>query len=497
MRRMTRRPWLAGLALLLVLAPGWLGAQGGANIAQAQHPATVRMLEMLRLLDGWHQDTASAYVARSYAPGFRDAFPGSTHVDFLASIQELAGRARVDGVENHGQTEASAILYSPVLDSWRQLRLEVEAEPPHRITGIRPLRRVPPPEGLGTSTPVTAAALDAYVQRLAGADLFSGGVLAAREGAIVFRGAYGQASREFGVANTPETRFILGSINKMFTAVGILQLVERGALELDDLVSRHLDGVIPEEVASRVTVRHLLTHTSGLGDFLFTPDMWHRNRADYRTVTDYLPLLADVRPSFEPGTGWRYSNAGFLILGAILERVTGQDYFEYIRERVLAPAGMTATGSPELDRVPSNVASTYERVYDDGRPAMRSDRYNQVVRGTPAGGGFSTLADMERFAGALLDGRLLQPGTVREMLRARTEVGSARYGFGAQIFGDGWVGHTGGGPGTSNYFGFRPETGEVVVVLGNLTGETMEVADRARELVAAQSISNTERKERQ
>lgn len=488
MRSMMRRTWLASVTLALALTPGWIGAQTATDLATTQTPATGRVLEILQLVERWDPDTAAAYVARSYAPAFHDAFPGSAHLDFLASIQELAGGARVEVVEEHGEREARAIVYSPVLDSWRELRLEVEAAPPHRITAIRPLRRAPPPAGR-TVAPVTAAALDAYIERLAGADLFSGGVLASRRGEVVFRGAYGQASREFEVANSPDTGFILGSINKMFTAVAILQLVERGDLGLDDAVLDHLPGVLPDDVAQRITVRHLLTHTSGLGDFLFTPDMWHRNRADYRAVTDYLPLLGEASLSFEPGTGWRYSNAGFLVLGAILERVTGQDYHDYVRDRVLAPAGMSDTGSPELDRVPRYLASTYERVYENGRPAMLSDRYNQVVRGTPAGGGFSTLADMERFARALMEGRLLHPETVREMLRTRTEVGSAQYGFGAQIFADGWVGHTGGGPGTANYFAFRPETGEVVVVLGNLRGETTEVADRARELLAAPSTS--------
>lgn len=331
--------------------------------------------------------------------------------------------------------------------------------------------------------PTSPASVDAQIRELTETDRFSGAVLVARADDVVLREGYGMASREFGVPNRPDTRFILGSINKMFTAVVVLQLVERGELSLDDTVARHLPGVLADEVAERVTVRHLLTHTSGLGDFLFTPEMEGRDRAVYRTLDDYLPLLADDTLSFEPGAEWSYSNTGYLVLGALLEAVTGEDYSELVRARVFGPAGMTDTGSPELDRVPHNVASTYTPVSDDPADGLRSDRYEQVVKGTPAGGGFSTLDDMHRFARALLDGSLLEPETVELMLSAKPELLSPRYGFGAQLLWGAWVGHTGGGPGTQDFFMFRPSTGDVIMIFGNMVGDTVEVVTAARRLV--------------
>lgn len=332
--------------------------------------------------------------------------------------------------------------------------------------------------------PEGAQAIDRLARELAAADRFSGGVLIQRgNGEVLLREAYGHASREFGVPNTPDTRYSLGSINKSFTAVAVLQLVEQGEADLDDTVIEHLPGVLPDSVASRVTVRHLLTHTSGLGDFLFTPEMERANRAAYRTIQDYLPMLADDTLAFEPGSDWGYSNTGFLVLGALLEAVTGVDYETHVRAHVLKPAGMADTGWPELDRVPGNLASAYTPVSDDPADGFVSDRYDQVVRGTPAGGGFSTLDDLARFGRALLDGRLLQPETVDLMLSPKPELGSDKYGFGVQLFWDGWVGHTGGGPGTADFFAFHVETGDVIVVLANQLGETMAVVDAARTLL--------------
>ncbi|MDO8863621.1 serine hydrolase domain-containing protein [Haliea sp. E1-2-M8] len=197
-------------------------------------------------------------------------------------------------------------------------------------------------------------------------------------------------------------------------------------------------------------------------------------------IADYLPMLADDRLAFEPGAQWGYSNTGFLVMGALLEAVTGEEYETYIQTHVLKPAGMLDTGWPELDRVPQNLASTYTPVSDDPTDGFVSDRYEQVVKGTPAGGGFSTLDDMARFARALLQGQLLSPETVQLMLSPKPELGSEAYGFGAQLFWGDWVGHTGGGPGTVDFFGFQVKTGDIIVVLANQVGETMEVVESAR-----------------
>jgi CubicO group peptidase (beta-lactamase class C family) len=153
-------------------------------------------------------------------------------------------------------------------------------------------------------------------------DAFSGAVLIAKQGRPLFSAAYGLADRERQVGNTVNTRFRLGSMNKMFTAVAILSLVEAGKVALDDPLGKHLPDYPEPEVRSKVTVRHLLTHTGGTGD-IFSPQFFEKRLA-LRTHGDYLALYGTRKLLFEPGAEWRYSNYGYVLLGAIIERVSGR-----------------------------------------------------------------------------------------------------------------------------------------------------------------------------
>lgn len=274
---------------------------------------------------------------------------------------------------------------------------------------------------------------------------------------------------------------IFGSIGKMFTAVSILQLVEQGTISLDDPLGKYLPGVIPAPGDADIRIKHLLTHTSGLGDFLWRPQMMSANRAQYRLIADYLPLLKDDRPSFTPGTKWSYSNTGFLLLGAILEKVEGLPYDGAIARRVFQRAGMTETGNLDLDLVPKGISHTYTReLTASGEERWRSDRYQQPVHGTPAGGGWSTAADMARFVDALRSNKLLSAELTAQMLTPKPELSSPNYGFGTQIFDSttNMVGHTGGGPGTAAVVQFDKTTGLTAIVLSNNAGPSVAVVRR-------------------
>jgi CubicO group peptidase (beta-lactamase class C family) len=455
-------------------------------------PAVERAVELLEVVTGGDHGAMEAYVDHAFAPDFMRSPPREAHLNFMARLRDGTGGLRIETVAASAPDEATVIYHTPLTGEWHELRVQVEPQAPHRITRLDPPRGAPPPRVGGPEprelTDAQAAVeLHAYVRRLADADVFSGSVLVARRGAVVFESAYGAASREFGAANAPDTRFIIGSVNKMFTAVALLQMMEQGRLSLEDPVEMHLPGVLPEDIARRVRIEHLLTHTSGLGDFLFTPEMMRRSRADFRNIADYLSQLAEARLRFEPGAGWWYSNAGFLLLGAIVEAVSGQGYDEYVAEHVFGPAGMTATGAPELDLVPVGLASTYQREFAGGRPRFRSDRYMQPVRGTPAGGGFSTAADLNRFMQALHANRLLSPETTRLMLSPKPELGSNLYGLGAQMFAPEAqrVGHTGGGPGTSARVELDLENELVIVILGNQNTGSSSVHRRIRQLFTA------------
>jgi D-alanyl-D-alanine carboxypeptidase len=296
---------------------------------------------------------------------------------------------------------------------------------------------------------------------------FSGAVFVARDGRTVFEGAYGLADRERSIANTPLTQFRVGSMNKMLTAVAVLQLAEAGKVRLDVPLRTYLPDYPNEDMASRVTLHHLLTHTGGTGD-IFGPQ-FAANRLQLRNTEDYLQLYGTRGLRFEPGTRWEYSNYGFMLLGAVIERVSGMSYDEYVATRILTPAGMTATGAaPEDSLVPGRSVG-----YMRQGGALVSNAPTLPFRGTPAGGWYSTVGDFARFAVALREHQLLDATHTALLLSGKVamgQVGLAQYAYGfvdRVQAGRRLVGHGGGAPGMNGELTFEPNGGYVVVVLSN------------------------------
>jgi CubicO group peptidase (beta-lactamase class C family) len=313
------------------------------------------------------------------------------------------------------------------------------------------------------------AALRARLEAATAAGEFSGAVLVARQGSTLFEGAYGLADRERGVPNTPLTQFRVGSMNKMLTAVAALQLVQAGTVRLDAPLGTYLPDYPNAELASKVTPHHLLTHTGGTGD-IFGPQFM-ANRTELRTIGDYLRLYGTRGLRFEPGARWEYSNYGFMLLGAIIERVGGTSYDDHVAARVHAPAGMTATGSAPEDSLVPGRAVGYMRQGGPSGPLV-SNAPTLPYRGTPAGGGYSTVGDLARFAVAVRDRRLLDSTHTALLYTGKVPVNpSVQYAYGFMdrvVGGRRWVGHGGGAPGMNGELAFEPNGGYVVVVLSNL-----------------------------
>jgi D-alanyl-D-alanine carboxypeptidase len=305
------------------------------------------------------------------------------------------------------------------------------------------------------------AALSAQVDELAARDRFSGVVLVARNGKILLQKAVGRADREAGTPVTAETRFRLGSMNKMFTAIATLQLVEAGKIALDDPLGKHLSDYPNKDVARKVTVRHLLTHSGGTGD-IFGPE-FERHRLALREHGDYVKLYGSRGLLHEPGTEFRYSNYGFVLLGAIIERVTGSSYYDHVRRAVFQPAGMTSTDSqPETEPVPNrSIGYTLEN------NNWVSNADTLPWRGTAAGGGYSTAGDLLRFAQALEAAKLIS----KKMLAEATAPQREQYGYGFAVRGEGPLrsyGHGGGAPGMNGELRIYPQLGYVLVGRSNL-----------------------------
>jgi D-alanyl-D-alanine carboxypeptidase len=345
-----------------------------------------------------------------------------------------------------------------------RLELSVSAADPTKVASAT-VRPIPRPADLAIPRLGEAealAALSARIDEMAKNDQFSGAVLVARHGKVVFQKAAGRANRETGAANTADTQFRNGSMNKMFTAVATLQLVEAGKLALDDPLGKYLTDYPNKDVASKVTVRHLLTHTGGTGD-IFGPE-FSKNRLTLRSHSDYLNLYGLRAPHFEPGSGFRYSNYGFVLLGALIERVSGLSYYDYVQTNIYEPAGMMSTGSqPESETVPNRSVGYMRRA---GNRVPNTDTL--PWRATSAGGGYSTVGDFWRFAQTLESGKLISKTMVAEATRPYRQ---EQYGYGFDIRGEGPLrsyGHGGGAPGMNGSLRVYPELGYIVVALSNL-----------------------------
>jgi D-alanyl-D-alanine carboxypeptidase len=318
--------------------------------------------------------------------------------------------------------------------------------------------------------PEVARELDRRVGAAARRDEFSGVVLVARGDRVIFHRAYGLADRSWGIPNRLGTRFNLASMNKIFTAVAIARLIEAGQLRLDDTLAAVLPDYPNREAARRITIAQLLGHTAGLGTLFDRPGFDRRKR--YRLSSDYFPLFASEPLLFLPGTSSAYSNEGYVVLGAVIERLTGMSYFDYVRQRIFQPLGMSATDSYAIDDVVPDLAVGYARFEDDplGIGPRRPNWIFLQWKGSAAGGGYSTTGDLLRFVRALRQHRLLRAGLVDTLLAPHAPGDWYGYGFQLEEFGGKPVrGHGGGGPGSgiSSELGWFVDGSYTMIVLGN------------------------------
>jgi len=199
-----------------------------------------------------------------------------------------------------------------------------------------------------------------------------------------------------------------------------------------------------------------------------------------------MELAKDEKLAFEPGSRWQYSNTGFLVLGAVIEKATGQSYFDYVRENIYRPAGMINSDCYELDYVTPNLALGYQKEHTDDGARFKNNLFMHVIRGGPAGGGYSTVEDLLRFDVALRGGKLVNAESLKILLSPKPEINSPSYGYGFSVNReDGIAGHGGGFPGISSNLDMFLQNGYTTVVMSNYGGGSQPVMRKMRELVQA------------
>jgi len=409
-------------------------------------------------------------------------------IDQQMEFRRMTGGFDFKKVEESAPEKLTGIVKERDSDNLARFTLEVDPAPPHKFKQFG-LRLIPPspdspaPARLGESEAI--AALQAEIQKQTAKDTFAGAVMIAKGRQVVFSGAYGLADRERHIPNRLDTRFRIGSMNKMFTATAILQLAQAGRVKLTDPLGKYLTDYPNKEITAKVTVHHLLTHTGGTGD-IFSPD-FEKNRLTLRTLASYVALYGQRAPEFEPGARFAYSNYGFILLGVLVEKVSGQSYYDYVREHIFQPAGMTRTDSlPEEEKVDGR---SIGYMHEDGRFQPNNDTL--PVRGTSAGGGYSTVADLAAFANAVMEHKLLNAEYTALLTTGKVEGGPGgkyAYGFSDSTTGGvRWLGHGGGAPGMNGELKFSPGSGYIVAVLANLDPPA---ASRVADFIAARLPSH-------
>lgn len=453
MRRM-----LVALLALAVLTGAHAQTPAPAPAASATEPASPAAQQAL---DAWLAAFNSGDRAQLEALVKR--YPHERNLDDTLQFRDEVGGFVLIRREPGDASTARALLREGNSETYVRMQVTLPAQGPAKFD----LNAIPTPEDLRPARLAQQQAIAATVAHTdadAAKDLFAGAMLIGQGDQILLQKAWGYADRASKQPMTVDTRLRLGSMNKMITSVATLQLVQAGKLSLDGTVGDYLKQY-PNADIRKVTVRQLLSHRGGTGD-IFGPD-FDRERLNLRTHADYVRLYGARGPIHPPGEKRSYSNYGFVLLGAIIEAVSGQSYYDYVDQHIYAKAGMRDSGSlPESEPV-KNRARPYMRERGQWVDAKDTLPY----RGMAAGGGYSTVGDLFRFARALQNGTLVDPALLAQAN------GGPGYGLGFasnDINGVRWYGHGGGAPGMNADFRVFPQLDRVVITLSNLDPPTAE-----------------------
>lgn len=438
---MARRSW----TWCVLAVPVLLGALSAQVVRQGPTPeAKARIEAFVAALSSESPDAFEALAQKEFSPELLAKRTPADRRRMHAQLRKELGATSVERVRRENDTLTIVLRGATGLVA--RVELDVAPQSPHRYTRMAvAITDGPEPDEIGPSVDVRGsmppaelvATLDHHVAKAAG-DGFSGVVLVARDGVPVFEKAYGLANRTFEAPNTPATRFNLASIGKAFTKTAIGQLVAAGTLRLTDTLGTLLPDY-PQEQTRAATVAQLLEHQGGIADF-FGRAFAERSMAEFRSNADYYRYVSGQPPLFAPGAERRYCNGCYVVLGAIIERLSGKTYERYVAEHVFDRAGMSGAGFFRADEPAPNVATGYTRNLPGAGGSLRSNVFAHGAAGSAAGGSCATAADLVAFDNALRTGRLLDPKMTAWFLGAEpAAAGRARGSF--QI--------AGGAPGTS------------------------------------------------
>ena len=449
---MNFRPITALACIAVQAAVPATGAARPSAPAAAKAPTVAS--PVARVLDEW----LTAFNARDTAA--LKAFYGKRLDDpdaaFAIDSAEDTGGFDIVRVEASSPLAMTLVLRERGYPELQRLKIELESETVAKLKSFDL-----DPFALPGNGALDAAA--AVASRLAACDAFAGGIVAMRGDRMLLARSWGLADRGAKTPLTLDTPMLLASAGKMFTGVAVLQLVDAGKIDLDAPLGRYLT-TYPNADMAKVTLRQLLSHRGGTGDIGILQREDAANRARFRTIDDIVKLNGERGPAFPPGSKDDYSNYGFILLGAVIEKVTGGSYYDYIAEHVFKPAGMTHSGFPDRDHL-QGVAVPYT-TYFGAEPKLVAATDTLPWRGASAGGGVASPNDMLRFLRALKAGNLLSPA----MLKLATTHGDTPWygmGFVVDPAAHSHWGHGGDAYGTSMAFAVYPENDTIFLCMAS------------------------------
>jgi CubicO group peptidase (beta-lactamase class C family) len=414
------------VALLYLALSGMAGAQPGI-------PDTPAGAVLRSWLEAFNSGASAALLAFWQKYG-SDA--PERHVAMDQRLRGMTGGLTLFKVMRNDETHLVAVMKEGG-GRYTETTLDLASVNPPVVQAIM-CRPAPAPHGeehRAASDHELAERVVAHAASLAAKDEFSGAILIWHNGNLVLDRAWGLADRDRQTRNTADTQFCLGST-----------------------LGDYWPDYPNHDLAARLRIRHLLSHTGGTGD-IFTPE-YEAHRLETRTLADYVKLFGSRPLQYDPGSRMEYSNYGFILLGRLIEIVSGESYEDYVRKHIYVPAGMTRTDArPEIDHVPGRAVG-----YTSGPSGLQANTPGLPWAGTSAGGGYSTVGDLLLFAQALESGKLLDPALLRQATTDQTKAG---YGFGFYALPDGIFGHGGGSPGMNGEMHVIPKEGYVIAVLAN------------------------------
>lgn len=311
--------------------------------------------------------------------------------------------------------------------------------------------------------------IDTFLANLVDQDLFSGSVLVARDGEILLSEGYGMANRDWDIANTADTKFRIGSITKQFTAMSILLLQEAGKLTIHDPICTYIEDC--PEAWAEVTIEHLLTHTSGIPSLTDFPD--YLQFSIVRTTPQAtIQRFSDKPLDFQPGAEWYYSNSGYILLGYIIQEVSGQSYQNFLRDNIFEPLALTGTGYDDDRRIVKNRAVGYEN-------STRVASFIDMTVPYSAGSLYSTVGDLYTWIQALVNGEVVPEAALDDMWEASVPIPDepdVTYAYGLisyTIENHAVIGHDGGINGFSATLAYFPDDKITIIALSNMEGSNL------------------------